>query len=106
MKKRSLRIILAFGALFALLPAPAWSAALTIGPFASVTIWGGASISLQCQDVVIEDGGRMYLEECNEPGWIYGCRKMTVAPWGSLFLGGGRILGCNIIPQIMPLLMD
>ncbi|MDD4997506.1 MAG: hypothetical protein PHI99_05110 [Syntrophales bacterium] len=93
--------------LFAALPGSAYAAGLTIGDGARVEVINGASISMGCQSVVIEDGGRMYLGFGNtEPGALYKCGKVQVDPGGYLSLGGGKIVHCAVAPQIMLLLLE
>ena len=93
--------------LFAALPGSAYAAGLTISDGARVEVINGASISMGCQSVVIEDGGRMYLGFGNtEPGALYKCGKVQVYPGGYLSLGGGKIVHCAVAPQIMLLLLE
>ena len=93
--------------LFAALPGPACAAGLTIGDGAVVSVFNGASISLGCQSVVIQDAGRMYLDyEPVEPGALYRCGKVQVDPGGYLFRGDGKIVHCAVAPQIMLLLLE
>jgi len=109
MKKwmRGMVLISAVWGLFAALPGPACAAGLTIGDGAVVSVLNGASISLGCQSVVIQDAGRMYLDyEPVEPGALYRCGKVQVDPGGYLYLGGGKIVHCAVAPQIMLLLLE
>ena len=106
MKKCMLGMALAVWGLFAILPSPAWTAALTIRDGAYVHVRGGASISLQCKSVVIEAGGNMYLDHETGPGTLYKCGRVQVDPGGHLYQGEGRIFHCTVAPQIMLLLLD
>ena len=90
MKKWTLMMVLAVWGIFAVLPGPAWSAGLTIGDGASVYVRGGASISLLCQNLVIEAGGNMYLDHETGPGTLYKCGRVQVDPGGHLYMGGGQ----------------
>ena len=99
--------IVALCGLFAALPGPACAAGLTIGDGTRVFVFNGASISMGCQSVVIEDGGYMYLDAGNrEPGALYRCGKVQVDPEGHLWLGNGKIVHCAVAPQIMLLLLE
>ena len=93
--------------LFAVLPGPACAAGLTIGDGATVEVINRASISMDCQSVVIEDGGKLYLDYGNtEPGALYRCGKVQVYPGGYLGLSEGKIVHCAVAPQIMLLLLE
>lgn len=99
--------VLAVCGFFSALPGSAWTAGLTIGDGARLEVINGASISLGCQSVVIEDGGIMYLGFGNtEPGALYRCGKVQVDPGGYLGLEGGKIFHCAVAPQIMLLLLE
>ncbi len=111
MKKRMAGMIwiAAVCGLFSALPVPAWTAGLTIGDGAFVYATWGASISLGCQSVVIEDGGRLYLDipfTYTAPGALYRCGKVQVDPGGYLSRGDGKIVHCAVDPQIMLLLLE
>lgn len=109
MKKRMTGMIwiAAFCGLLAALPDSAGAAGLTIGDDARLEVINGASISLGCQSVLIEDGGSVYLGFGNtEPGALYKCGKVQVYPGGYLSLGGGKIVHCAVAPQIMLLLLE
>ena len=95
--------------LFAALPSPASAAGLTIGDGVTVYVVNGASVSLGCQSVVIEDGGTLYLDvpyTYPESGALYRCGKVQVDPGGYLSQGHGKIVHCAVAPQIMLLLLE
>jgi len=93
--------------LFTALQGPAFAAGLTIGDGGRVRVYGGASISLGCQSVVIQSGGAMDLDMAHfGPGALYRCGKVQVDSGGYLGLGDGKILHCAVPPQIMLLLLE
>ena len=106
---RGMVSVLAVCGLFAALPGPACTTGLTIGDGVTVYVRDGASISLGCQSVVIEDRGRLYLDvpyTYPESGALYRCGKVQVDPGGYLWQGHGKIVHCTVDPQIMLLLLE
>jgi hypothetical protein len=108
MKKWVLGMALAVWCMFATLPGSVWSAGLTIGDGGWVRVPGGASISLGCQSVVIQNGGTIDL---GNDGIGYGtltrCGRVQVDPGGNLYKREGKIIhNCTVASEIMLLLLE
>ena len=110
MKKwmRGMVVIAAVCIPFAALTGPACAAGLTIADGGWVRVPGGASISLGCQSVVIQDGGVMDLGyEAIGYGTLTKCGKVQVDPGGEFYPRNGKIIhNCAVPAEIMLLLLQ
>jgi flagellar basal body rod protein FlgF len=109
MKKWVLGMVtaLAVCVLFASLPGPACAAGLTIADGGWVRVYGGGTISLGCQSVVIQDGGTMELGYSTGSGTLTKCGRVQVDPGGHLYQSNGKIIhNCAVPAEIMLLLLE